>query len=297
VSVEIFFRGVCLFRRKGAQGASGYDALQSVYVPNAETLSTSDVIADQTPIVRHFSRMVVLDANNRVVARHNLLRSRVRIADAFAGDCLLNPSFQSVPNLGEVFEGHPLTFVPETHGTMATVIHVAGGALSAMATLNDGWVGPREAMTLAARPAASQSGASPASGRPGIASLVSWRSSSPTASVEVAELSADGGMVRCSFALDATQPRAYIYNFDVEWPSIPMLGGTESFDPPKVNAQEQVVDDDFKLLYRLVSPESVSALLDKSPGGKLPAPLLLSQPASGLLGRNPGSSGCYPGRA
>jgi hypothetical protein len=287
VSVEIIFRGVCLFRQERIAETNDLCRLKDVWIPRGK----GGEHLDGSPAYPHYARLIVLDSFGNIVSRHALDDTVIEVTEGFGGDCLVQESFKSIPDFGAALEesGYELPksrntatppcalllkqSTPEFATAAASSISVSGGSISATPTRNSAWQSPAGGGKVAAD----------------LAGQATWRSQAPTATVRIHARDARGakGRLLTEVMLDGNHPRAFIYNFDVEWPSMSMLSGMEEETPDVLGT----ADDDFKFLYLLVSGK-------RKNGGKVPlsAPTVRVAPDKDrLIARNPGSAGCYPG--
>ena len=306
MAVEVIFRGVCLFREDERFVASGRRRLHDILIPE-----TKSPTAQRWPMSRHFARLVVLDASGNVVSRHNLDGTNAEIADPMSGPCVLQPSFDSVQEFDRAFQATAahLKGAASTQKGQARIgavdlrsgavrerqdkrttsrITCVGGAMTALEG-STGWRFAEEKRPARkARPAERKSPAA----------LVSWRSLSGSAVIHIAHASppATGGTedgetsVLTSVVLDANHPRAYIYNYDEEWPSVNQLAGYDEGEPRFVRKAKK--DSDFRWLYYMVDSGPLFPNREK-----LAVPVLDQDVRDRHGSRNPGSSaGCFPGR-
>ncbi|MEO6525085.1 MAG: hypothetical protein ABIP93_00505 [Gemmatimonadaceae bacterium] len=283
--VEVQFRGPALFVSKG-------NVVKDVRLPNAETRVLEDggpanTHADGSKATKHYARLVILDRENSVVGRFNLLNTRVRLVDPLGGSCGACTSFDEVIDLRRLSDRKTSTGPqrlrvrdPEDAGSrnrFASVVEFVGGVIDANRPLPMMWdmvpIGSdAEAQKFRAR----------------VPILTIWRSQSTVAQIVIENR--DGGLLS-AIALDANRPKAVIYDFDSEWPSYDELVQVDEILDVGTH-----VDDDFKWVYQLLIPpgdDNLKTWLEEATATELPAP---SADVKGEGARSPGSSGCFHGR-
>ena len=283
MSVEVIFRGVCLFRTSG-------NNLKDVWVPNGETRAKLRTHPDGKEAKKHYSRMLVFDASNNPAARVDLRETDVVISDEFGGTCNVLPSFKELPDFNKVRRHKkraPLALIdrksrdPLFGDVVTTTVQLEGGAIGSSGTQLQFWLPP-----LHPNVKVDKNKADRMSRR--LAFQATWRSQSATATVVVRDRE---GNLWTQLVLDEARPKAYLYNFDTEWPTLAELAGTD--EPAK---QGTIFDQDFKWLFQLFREPRQGWKAWYGAGGakQLPAPRAdLGRDQPGVIARNPGSAGCF----
>ncbi|MGQ0649013.1 MAG: hypothetical protein ACT4P7_15770 [Gemmatimonadaceae bacterium] len=275
MSVEVIFRGVSLFLTEDSR-------LKEVWVPDGET--PKDKHPDGTTATKHYSRMVVLDANNNPAARADLSEAELTVSDNFGGECSLLPSFDQLPDFkrpqGAATKLPRLELIsrkhPEFLERVTTTVQVTGGSMGSLGTQLTLWAIPQHPAERDKKEEAR------------LAFQTVWRSQASTATLTIRDRN---GYMWTELILDASRPKAYVYNFDSEWPTLGELSGSE--EPPRSG---EVIDEDFKWLYQLFTPPK-NDWKTWLKNGPLPAPFSkLPVRAAGGIPRNPGSTGCFGAR-
>jgi hypothetical protein len=296
MSVEVIFRGPMLFRRKEKDPPKVPEpddkgrvfTLDGIWVPDGEDTTITEH-PDTTSARRHYSRMIVFDAVGNPAVRLDLRETRVTISDEFDGDCNVLPSFDELPDFNKVL-GSTAAKRPDLisekdadfNDRVTTQVELKGGAIGAVSASGQEWVPPIHPEGAALEPTL-------------LAFQASWKSQSATARLKVHDRNDN---TWTEIILDAARPKAFLYNFDTEWPTLGELGGNE--EPQR---RGTVIDEDFKWLYRLFNPpgggggtpaqEAAKWRKWLGPRKSLPAPEADLVRRVGGIARNPGSAGCF----
>jgi hypothetical protein len=218
---------------------------------------------------------MVVDRSNRTEEPVTLIGTRVRISAGGDGGAGMDPTFGEVTRLDRVVNGPDATrrlhlrppTTPNYWQRVASVVTIEGGGIGSRSPSTVRWSIPKDFNDH------DEDGKR-------LPLEVVWTHPGATASVEIADVG-DGGTT--SITLDERRPRAIIYNFDVERPTLAQLHAEHPCPDPTC------LDYDFNWLYQALVP----------PGGAWDAWLRgrpLPAPSTGGVPGVPGVPGVGPKR-
>lgn len=244
MAVEIAFRGPILFVRDDRTRTVG-----QALIPNGETQSEPEGgkpgrHADGTPARRHFARVMVVDRGNAPAEPVTLVGTRVRVTAGANGGAAMDPTFGDVTPVDRVTNGPDagkrLRLRPTTSANywerVASVLTIEGGGIASRSPSHMRW---NIAKDFADHDETDKR----------LPLEVVWTHPGDTATIQIAD--ADGG-IGTTITLDADRPRAIVYNFDVEKPTLAQLHA----EHPCLDAT--CLDYDFNWLYQALVPPGAS---------------------------------------